>query len=78
MGEVEGQQKAKYKDEMPYLHDLERKNHQGRFISCTALSLLKELLWGGALSCMCRKAQNATGHSTHSFIARVNLQFRWP
>lgn len=25
MGEVGGQQKAKYKDEMPYLHDLERK-----------------------------------------------------
>lgn len=77
MGEVGGQQKAKYKDEMPYLHDLERKNQQGRFICCTALLLSKELLWGGALSCMRRRAQNATGHGTHSFIGRASLQFRW-
>lgn len=56
MGEVEGQQKAKYKDKMPYRHDLEKKNQQGVFICCTALLPSKELLWGGALSCVHRSA----------------------
>lgn len=46
MGEVEGQQKAKYKDEILYLHDLEGKKNknqqQGRFICCTTLFLCEE------------------------------------
>lgn len=77
MGEVEGQQKAKYKDEMPYLHELKQRSKQGRFICCTPLLPSRELLWGGPLSCVHRRVQNATGHCTHSFSGRVNLQFRW-
>lgn len=74
MGEVEGQQKAKYKDEMPYLHDLEQKTKQGRFICCTTLLPSRELLWGGPSSCMHRKVQNATGHPQLQCESELTVQ----